>query len=58
MTNVTNKDRYDGYMGTLDYGRLGAWERVLCFIIGSFVFGVLWLMFKPVDVIARWRGSH
>lgn len=47
------------YQGqTYDYGKLGAWERALCFLIGSFVFGVLWLMFKPVDVIERLRGER
>jgi len=50
------KDKYDGYMGTLDYGDWRMAEKMLCFIIGSFVFGVLWLMFKPVDLVTRLRG--
>ncbi len=46
------------YQGrTCDYGDWHMVEKVLCFLIGSFVFGVLWLMFKPVDVIARLRGK-
>ncbi len=43
------------YQGrTYDYGDWHIVEKVLCFIIGSFVFGVLWLMFKPVDL---WRNA-
>ncbi len=45
------------YQGqTYDYGDWHMAEKVLCFLVGSFVFGVLWLMFKPVDVIGRLRG--
>ncbi len=44
------------YQGqTYDYGDWRMAEKVLCFVIGSFVFGVLWLMFKPVDLVEEWR---
>ncbi len=46
------------YQGrTFDYSDWRMAEKVLCFVIGSFVFGVFWLMFKPVDLVARLRGK-
>ena len=42
------------YQGrTYDYGGLGVWERILCFLIGLMLFGVAWIMFKPVDMMER-----
>lgn len=51
-----------GYQGrTYDYGeynKLGLAARCLCFLVGLMLFGVLWLMFKPVDLVARLRGTR
>ncbi len=51
---MIDKGKYDGYMGTRDYGEQSIIERLLCFLLGLFLFGILWVMFKPVDL---WRKA-
>ena len=46
------------YQGrTYDYGDWCMVEKALCFVVDLMIFGVAWLMFKPVDIVVRLRGK-